>query len=325
MILTVTIAPCIDKSIFIDKLRVGKIIRTKSSKEIAGGKGINVSRLVNNLGRNTLALVVVAGLYGKKICELINKQDGFKLVPIWVQGESRTIITVLDTGKHIQTAYVEPTSQLNKEGRKKILNAYLKYLQKSKIIVLSGSIPDGTHSDIFYEMILLAKKKDKKVILDSRGTALKLGVKAKPFMVKPNIEEAGDIMCGKLNNMRDYWQCIEYCLDIGIEVVVLTRGRENVLVGYKNERLEIIPARVKEINPVGSGDALVAGIAVSILDGKSIEYAVKYGVSAGSANASIWDACHCKKKDIDKLFSRVKIKQSNILGHTIYDMQAKSC
>ena len=307
MILTVTIAPCIDKSVFIDKLRVGKIIRAQSSKEIAGGKGVNVSRLVNNLGGNTLALVAVAGLYGEKICELINNQDGFPLVPIWISGESRTITTVLDTSKHIQTAYVEPSALLNAKDRKKIMDTYLKYLPESNFVVLSGSIPDGKQSDIFYQMILLAKKKNKRVILDSRGEALKLGVKAKPFMVKPNIEEAGCILSKKLNKLDEYWECVDYCINTGIELVVLTLGKKGALAGYKDKRWQLTPPEIREINPVGSGDALVAGIAVSILDGKNMEYAVKYGLAAAVANASIWDACYSKNKDILRFFDRVKM------------------
>lgn len=308
MILTVTIAPCIDKSVFIDRLRSGKIIRAKFAKEIAGGKGVNVSRVVHNLGKRTLALVVVGGLYGKKIIDLIKTQDKFSVVPIWVKGESRTITTVLDTSEHIQTAYVEPSAKINKKERDKILDAYLKYMPKSDIVILSGSVPGGEFSDIFYNMILLAKKRNKKTILDSRGDALKLGIKSKPFMVKPNIEEASNILDKKINNIKDYLQCIDYCRSIGIELVVLTRGEKSVLVGYNNRRLEYFPPEIKEVNPVGSGDALVAAVAVSILNGKNIEHSVKYGVAAAVANANIWDACYCKKKDIEKFFKKVTLR-----------------
>jgi fructose-1-phosphate kinase PfkB-like protein len=216
MILTVTITPCIDRSIFVDKLTIGKIIRVNSSKEIIGGKGVNASRLINNLGKKTLALVAVGGLYGKKVCKLIKEQDGFSFEPIWISGETKIINTVLDKSNNVQTAYIEPTPILTDVDKNKIFKTYLKHLPKAKIVVLSGSVAEGKHSNIFQEMIVFARKRNIRAILDSRGSALTLGIKAKPFMVKPNVEEAGNILGKEINKTSDYWKCIDYCISLGI-------------------------------------------------------------------------------------------------------------
>jgi len=316
MVLTVTLNPCVDKTIFIKNLEIGRVIRADGVKLIAGGSGNNVARVVRSLGHPVLALNLLGGGYGDIIASLL-RSEGIPFEAAHIKGSSRTVVTVLDTASGIQTAYVEPGPEVSPEEVAHFKGRYKRVLKDAQLVVLSGSVPCPSLNGLYADLIAMAKDRGLRVILDTRGPALPQGIAASPFMIKPNVEEMGDTLGRQVVYKKDVLECLNRCLKQGVELIVLSFGREGILVSYRDQLLRAWPPQIKVVNPIGSGDSLVAGFAVGLADGMAIEDTIRLGVAAGAANASIWDAAGCTKEDILKLVPGVRLeraKEADISG-----------
>jgi len=308
MILTVTPNPCVDKTIFVDHVELGTIIRAKRATAIAGGKGTNVSRVVKALGRATRALQIVGGHTGAHIEEMIRVQDGVETVPVWVSAPSREIVTVLDTDNHVQTAYMEPGPELTPDEVVKVHETFEKALDEASIVTFNGTVPCSVLNTLYYDLIKVAADRGIKTVLDSHGPAFVEGIKARPFMVKPNIDETERCFGEKLRTDTDILNAIAKYHHLGIQFVVISMGARGAFASLEGRMLKCTPPKIKEINPVGSGDALVAGLAVGLMEGTDIEQTCRLGVGAGTANATSWDIGHCAREEIERYAAMVKIE-----------------
>jgi 1-phosphofructokinase family hexose kinase len=316
MILTVTLNPCVDKTIFIKNLEIGRVIRAEGVKLIAGGSGNNVARVVRSLGHPVLALNLLGGGYGDIIATFL-RSEGIPFEAAHIKGSSRTVVTVLDTASGIQTAYVEPGPEVSPEEVAHFKGRYKRVLKDAQLVVLSGSVPCPSLNDLYADLIGMAKDRGLRVILDTRGPALPQGVASSPFMVKPNVEEMGDILGRRIVCEEDVLECLNLCRERGVELIALSFGREGILVSYRGGLFRAWPPQIKVVNPIGSGDSLVAGFAVGIVRDMAIEDTIRLGVAAGAANAAIWDAASCTKEEIWKLVPGVRLekaKEADISG-----------
>ena len=316
MILVVTLNPCIDKTIYIHKNIFGKIIKAEKVKSIAGGKGNNVARVLNELGVKNLSLNYFGGHYGEIIKELLDN-DNIDYEYIEIKDNSRSVITVLEDNNR-QTVYIETSPNISfseKEEMLKLFNkSIIKHKEELKLIIISGSIPSENCLDLYENMIKIAKDHNIKTVLDSSGKALSAGIKAGPFMIKPNLSELKDIFNKNLN-FETYKQKellpLFKKLNKKIEIIILTLGERGALSFIKDKVFKISPPKIKTINPVGSGDAFVGGFAYGIYNDMQFLDCVRIGIAAGAANAQIWDACFCRKEQIFNLVNKVMIKELN--------------
>lgn len=309
MILTVTLNPCIDKTVFIKKLRLGEIIRADGVKKIAGGKGVNVARVVRNLGESVLALVIVGGRTGAEIMDLIGR-EGIPARGVRIADASRTVTTVLDTGVHVQTAYVEPGHQVTPQEAERFKNVFARLLVAARpnLVVFSGSSPCQGLDGLFAGLIELAKRRGLRTLLDSRGEALALGLRALPTVIKPNVAEAEYTLKRTLTSEPEMMEAARDYVRMGIELVVLSRGRRGAIVACGDRIWRTRPPQVEEVNPVGSGDSMVAGLAVGLVRGYPTEDVIRLGMAAGAANAAMWDAASCRREDVESLLPGVEIE-----------------
>jgi 1-phosphofructokinase family hexose kinase len=308
MILTVTLNPCIDKTVFVERHEIGRIIRAHSVKCIAGGKGVNVARVLKNLGADVLAFVLLGGHTGRIIRELA-EQDGIEIHPLWISEPSRTVTTVLETSTGIQTAYVEPGPSVSKEEREKVWDELRRLIPRSEIVILSGSSPCPELDELYREAIALAGEMGVMAILDSRGRALNFGLEATPFMVKPNAAETREILGFSPEDRKSRIKALRMYAEMGVELTVLSLGREGAWVWWRGEIYEVKPPPVKEVNPVGSGDSMVAGMAYGLIAGMDLGDVLRLGVAAGAANAAMWDAASCTKDQIESIINGVQIRR----------------
>lgn len=308
MILTVTPNPCVDKTVYIDTLTQGAMIRSKKYTCIPGGKGTNVSRAVKKFGGQTAAFVVVGGHTGRHVVEMIENQDEVECIPAWVHDATRTITTVLETSIHRQTAFFEPGPRLNSEEVRSILNQFRQVLPRATLVTFNGTVSDPAAKHLYQEMITLARARGTLTLLDAHGEEMALGIEAVPHMVKPNIAELEEL-CGRpLPSLEEIWKAMESLHQKGIELVVVSRGREPLLISsITGDRLIAYPPGIKEVNPVGSGDALVAAFAMGMLARKPVDQIAKLGCAAGAANAMTWDICHFSMEEVDRLLPLVRV------------------
>lgn len=315
MILIVTLNPCIDKTMYIKRNELGKIIRASKVKIIAGGKGNNVARVLKKLGIKNISLNFLGGNYGKIIEDCL-KKDGINYKAVWIKKPSRTVVTVLENDLR-QTAFVEPGPHVSDTEKEDMIKMFRKTIEEKKseikLIVLSGSIPSNNCNDIYKIMIEIAKEKKIKSILDSRGKALRIGAEARPFLIKPNVQELEDILKIKLdkNYKENENRLNQYVIKLNkyAEIVILTMGDKGSLISNGKKIYKAIPPKINVINPVGSGDAFIAGFIYGIYRDLDFLDSIRIATSAGTANVSMWDAASCDRKQIMKFFDKVKVEE----------------
>jgi len=310
MILSVTPNPCVDKTVFLDEMAVGKKNVCTRATTIPGGKGNNVARAVKSLGERSAALVLVGGPTGKHVVDMITKEDRVTCHPVWIEQHTRTITTVLEEGVHRQTPLFEPGPKVDPAERELFVATVVSQFSSASVLTLNGTVPDPMMQDCYARIITKAKEAGIPVLLDTHGPELEMGLMAEPYMVKPNDAEAAELVGFALDSDDARWRAIDAFHERGVTLVVLSLGPGGVMVSDGSERLHVLPPAIEEVNAVGSGDSLVAGIAVGLKRGLSLEETIVLGVSAGTANAMSWDIGHFTQTEVDAIAAQVTIKRA---------------
>jgi len=228
---------------------------------------------------------------------------------VTIQGRTREVVTLVETPGYRQVVYVGPSPKVTAEERNELIKAYKSLISRSALAVLSGSMPDDSLDGTFYEMILMAKTHGVRTILDTRDQALARGIAAVPYAVKPNLAEAEKLLGQRMDGEPDRWQALDRLASLGIPLVILSLGEQGVLARCQSETYRVSPPRVDVVNPIGSGDSLVAGLAMGIVDGRDIESTLKLGVAAGTANAAIWQAASITPEQVSALLPLVRLQR----------------
>lgn len=309
-ILTVTLNAALDKTYSFDHFAVNSVHRPQKITALPGGKGLNVARVLHTLDVNVLATGFVGGYIGKCIVQELNKQ-GLPNDFQEVKEESRLCINILDEKSGTSTEILEDGAHISPEEVQGFLEKFKILSQEAKVVVMSGSIPLGVSINIYRELIEIAKENKAITILDTSGAGFTEGVKAKPFMVKPNkaeLEKACNTVLPTINDIKSVMQNI---MNEGISLFALSMGEKGSLVGYKGEFYVAYPPRIKAVNPVGCGDAYVAGFALGLVKGMYIEDVIKLATAVAASNALHHGAGIVEKSEVEKLLKDVEIGRLN--------------
>jgi 1-phosphofructokinase family hexose kinase len=189
------------------------------------------------------------------------------------------------------------------------------------IWVLSGSLPPGVPSDTYARLITLLKAGGARTFLDTSGDPLRHGCAARPYLVKPNLMEAGELMGRKLDSLADMYRAVDLFLGQGIEVVALSLGADGLLLATEQQAVSVRPPCVQVRNPVGAGDALLAGIAYALAssgeaEGPTLEQMARWGVAAGTAAAMREGVSFGDRAEVEALHAKLQVdRQSLSLYH----------
>ncbi len=282
MIYTVTFSPAIDYVVDLNKFEVGEINRTKKETCYPGGKGINVSMVLANLGRTSVATGFLAGFTGDFIKNelkarhissgFIFVKDGMTRINVKIRAGKETAIN--GQGPHITDEEIEELiSQLEK-------------LSKDDLLVISGAVPSSLPDNI-YEMILeRIKDKGCTVVVDATKDILLNTLKYHPLLVKPNQEELEEMFNVKIENDADLKKNAAKLVDLGAQNVIVSLGGDGaLLVGKDVEAIKLPAPKGRVVNTVGAGDSLVAGFIDEYLHSHNVVHAFKKGIATGSASA----------------------------------------
>lgn len=284
MITTVTLNASIDKAYHMEKkIENGTVMRVASCHNTAGGKGINVARVIKLCGEDVLATGLVGGFNGKYLQKML-KEDEIQQNFILVNGETRSCINILDPA-YSSTEYLEPGCEISKEEEENFIQKFPEIIKDSQVITISGSIPKGLGKDIYKRIIELAKKMGKQVILDTSGETLKLGLEAKPTMVKPNKDEMEALFGIEIHEIDDVIEGAKRLYQMGIENVVISLGGDGALLVCEDGIFTGKPPKVEVVNTVGCGDSMVAAFAVGMVRKYEKKECLKYAVAVATANA----------------------------------------
>ena len=262
MIVTVTMNPAIDKTIEIDRLNRGNLNRIEKIEYDAGGKGINVSKTIHELGGESIATGFLGGNAGRVIEEVLDSR-GIKHDFVWVEGETRTNTKVCEQDGTV-TELNEKGPEITPEQLTKLLEKLDDLADDSVLFILAGSIPGNMEKDIYARIIERVHKKGAKVLLDADGELFRKGLEQKPDMIKPNqweIEELQGFSHGVSD--KELINVAEKMQKDGIDTVVISLGKNGALFVLGNYVAKGMPLKVDVHSTVGAGDAMVAAMAYS--------------------------------------------------------------
>lgn len=306
MITTITLNVSVDKAYHINEtVESGKVIRVATCNMTAGGKGLNVSRVIKMCGEDILATGFVGGHTGA-LAEQLLQNDEIKSKFVHTKGETRNCINILDQN-NTSTEFLEPGAAVSKYEKDLFIKEFDEILDNTNVVTISGSAPQGLDKDIYKVLIDMAKKKGKKVILDTSGDLLKEGIKACPTMIKPNSEEMESLLKISINNRDEIIKSAIKLHESGIEIVVVSLGGEGALLVSQDGIYQGKPPKIQVVNTVGCGDSMVAAFAVGFERGYSPVESLKFAVSVSAANALTSSTGSFKKEDADKIFEEVEI------------------
>jgi len=298
MIITVTLNPAVDKTVQINGFHINGVNRVSSLRLDAGGKGINVSKMVARLGGKSKALGFLAGRTGLFIKSNLD-ENGIENDFIPVVGETRTNLKIVDALKYTNTDINEIGPEITMEDCEKMKDQLLQLAAQGAIIVLSGSVPPNVSKNIYKDWIKAAKEKGAKIILDADGELMRQGIAAGPYLIKPNIHELEGLLGKKLMNIVEIIGAVRSLIDqYGIEVVVVSMGSNGALFINKDVTILAQGISVAVKSTVGAGDAMVAALAYSLDRGESFEKAVTLAVAAGTANVM---TCGTEPSSLEKI------------------------
>lgn len=300
MIYTLTLNPALDYDMYLtNDLNVGELNLAKEVKYRAGGKGINVSKVLKNLEIESTAIGYVAGFVGDFIINDL-KKDGINSEFVELEGCTR--INAKVNGNDIETELTGVSPTISKENLEKLIQK-MSELKDGDILVLAGSIPGTVASDIYKRLSKNVKAKVE-IVLDTRGNLIQENMHNNLF-IKPNIHELREMFGEKLETKEEIVNKCKYFLDKGIKNVILSRGGEGALLVNKDFALEASVPKGKLINSIGAGDSMVAGFVAGYTKGMSIEDSFKLAVASGSATAYSYGLA--EKELIEKLYLEINI------------------
>lgn len=282
MIYTITFNPALDYIMVVPSCRNGEVNRTESEKIMAGGKGINVSIVLNNMGVENTALGFISGFTGGAIeniladmnckTDFIKLDNGFSRINVKIKSDTETEIN--GQGPDIS------------DGAVKKLYEKLDSLNDGDTLVLAGSIPSSLSDSIYCEIMDYLKDKKLNIVVDATKDLLVNVLKYKPFLVKPNNHEIGEIFGVELKTRSEVVPYAKKMQEMGAKnVLVSMAGEGAVFVGENGEVYESEAPKGKLVNSTGAGDSMVAGFLAGYIEKQDFMYALKMGLSAGSASA----------------------------------------
>jgi len=307
MILTVTVNPLIDKTYFVERMQHNAIQRVNNIKQMPGGKGVNVSRMLKTLGTPADTFVVCGGYSGRIFRNMLDR-EGLKTIAFERKSPTRYSTAVFETGSGRKTVFIEEADKLTFTETQALKDAILKILPRYTYLVLSGSFP-GTHSDFYADLITAGKKHGVITYLDTYGDAFLKGTEAAPFFVKPNRHEFESAFERKLETEADYECAFQFLALKGIELIVITDGAGGFRAFYHNRIFKVAPPAIDEVNPVGSGDAVVAAIVYGLRTEMDTEDMLRLAAAAGCANAAQYSVCYCSRETIRNYLPEIKIEK----------------
>ncbi|MGL4308622.1 1-phosphofructokinase [Cetobacterium sp. SF1] len=303
MILTVTLNPAIDVRYEIADFAVDKIFRAKANKT-PGGKGLNVSRVLNILGTPVTATGFLGGANGtwiKDSLQTLNIKDYF----VNTASETRNCIAVL--GKGSQTEILEPGAEIQPHELEEFLSQFKSVLNKFEVICISGSLPKGLPGNIY--KVLCELGKNKKIILDTSGSSLVEALSGKPFLIKPNQEELESILNKKLDSLQDLINGAKELQNLGAQNILLSLGKDGAIYLNKDNIYKVSIPKIQVLNPVGSGDSSVAGFAHGLYNNYSIEDTLKFSMACGMSNAMSNETGYVNIEIIENLIKNIIVEK----------------
>ena len=300
MIYTITFNPALDYVMNVEKISTNDINRATSEKIYYGGKGINVSAILKELDIPSVALGFVGGFTGNELIRLMN-EDGIQSDFVKLESGYTRINVKIRSNKELDINADGPKIPEDKIDE---LFEKLDTLRNGDFLVLAGSIPSSLPSDIYSRIIKNLQDKDIKIVVDTSGKALINVLSYKPFLIKPNHNELGNIFGKEMNTTEKIIEYGRKLWNMGAQNVLISRGENGAVLLDENGKVHIADVvKGKLVNSVGCGDSMVAGFIAGYIQNGDYEYALK--LSVATATATAFSPELAKKNEIEQILNKI--------------------
>ncbi|MCD8046117.1 MAG: 1-phosphofructokinase [Clostridiales bacterium] len=305
MIYTVTLNPALDKTAVVPFFAADTVNRIVSMRTDPGGKGINVSKVIDKLGGKSVAVCVLGGESGRAVFSALNEM-GLALRVSFVQGETRTNLKIVDPKGHTNTDINEPGAPVPQETLDRLLEELASDLEKDDLVVISGSLPPGAPEDTYYRWVKTCREAGAKVFLDAPAKLLKAGIAAGPYLVKPNRQELSGLVGRELHTPEKLEREARRLLRMyGVSKAVVSMGSEGAVYVTEKESVYAEGLSVPVGSTVGAGDSVVAALAVAEQSGMDTDETVRLFMAAGAANVMCDGSQAAEYEAVERLCSGV--------------------
>jgi len=311
MIYTLTTNPAVDRELTVAAIEYDSVLRASQSRVDFGGKGFNVSRLLKGMGAESTAV----GFLGGKAGELL--QDGLQALGIgtqfvWVSGETRTNVSIVTQSASHYIKVNEKGPLVDSASQHELLEKIATLAQPGDCWVLAGSLPPGVSDDFYAQIVSVLNLRGSMTLLDTTGEALRLGCAQKPYLVKPNAEEACALTNMPVETPAQIAAVAAEIRRLGAQNVVISLGKAGALLQTGEGTWLTHSPKIEEKNPIGAGDSMVGGLVWALTKGLSLKEALGWGVASGAATASLSGTEVGSPELIQNLFTQVEYERLEI-------------
>jgi tagatose 6-phosphate kinase len=311
VILCVGLSPTVQRILFFESLELGAVNRAQEVIVNTGGKALGVARVFTLLGGEACLVQVLGGDSGRFIEAELDK-DGVRSETVWAQGDLPTrVCTTLIAADGSVTELVEESRPLAQEDIDGVIRIGWERLSQVRALCLSGSFPEGVPADFYVPFVAAAYEHGIPCIVDAQRTPLRLALEARPFLVKPNLEEAARTLGIERGDdpVSDARAAARGLVSAGAKWAMVSMGATGSLLGNANGECWLVaPPEVQVRNPIGSGDALAAGLLYALLDKEwSVPQAAVFGTACAAANCLTKRSSFLAPESVRRLLSLVRL------------------
>lgn len=313
MILTVTLNAAIDRTVAVPNFRLGQRHRAVDSRTVAGGKGVNVARALKLLGRPVIATGLIGGPTGSRILEQLAEESILHDFTR-IEGESRTNLAVVDPTSGQQTEINERGPEVRADEVDRLIDKLLYLAQGASLCVLAGSVPPGVDPGVYARLIGELQRLGVSAVLDTDGEPMRLGLRAEPAVVAPNVGEAEGAVGHEFNDADDLALGLTGLLEMGAQEAVVTReaGCVAIVDDGGRHRYEVEIEQLEPVSGVGSGDCFLAGYVAARYESASPSECLAYGVACGAQSTQHFGAGSLDPDEVERLLPRVEVKELEV-------------
>lgn len=305
MIVTITLNPCIDKALNVDRVIPDAKLAGEHVRDYPGGGGINVARAITRLGGDALALWSCGGEAGRRLGALLDAED-VPHSPIVIAGDVRENLIITETSTGAQYRFGLPGPTLDESERGRWLERLRDLPASSHYVVFSGSLPGDTPVR-WCEAIFGALPRAARVLVDTKKQALRQALSIGVYLIKPNVRELEEVAGRELRGDDEIEAAAREIIGQGgAEVVLVSLGRGGALLVTADEAQRLASPSVPVRSKVGAGDSMLGGVVFALDRGRSIEEAARLGVAAGAAAVMREGTELCQREDVERLVLSVR-------------------
>lgn len=303
-IVTVTLNPALDITTSVGQLKPQQKLRCAVPRTDPGGGGVNVSRVLKELGGTSRAFVAVGGNTGRQL-ETLLAAAGIDAEFWQIGAETRFSLTVMEDVTALHYRFVLPGPVVTADETEAMLARLSSIMSQSPgYVVASGSLPPGMPDDFYGRLVRRAREAGTKVVVDTHGAPLRAAAAERPYLIRLNHLEAQELLGGDAD-----WAAHQFARELVdrqlTETAIVTLGERGAIVATRDDQVEIRPPLVQVRSSVGAGDSFVAALTFGLASGWPVEEAARYGVAAAAATMTTEATELCHRDTVNAFFAQI--------------------